>query len=281
MPRRWCNKCLKSFSCRQSLSVHKKKCGNGSTIPLPAKIPNSGKEELTRILDGVSPIKKKEELSDSEDSDTESDKEDDVLWERFAMFCNRTDTDIFEYLEDIIELYLWSKKDDLFENIMDDMVEIKNLGYSLGDAADFAVCKHREDIIDAVRDCGDIDLEKFWYGLSLRDIQDGCIWFTGEKCYCDECKGRSLLKKVAVFVKKFYAIDHDKIIQKIVKDGGIEKSIQRHSEEILERFKQAQNLIETLGIIDDPNRPKFNWKCDTESVSESGSGMRLNPFVVH
>ena len=60
----------------------------------------------------------------------------------------------------------------------------------------------------------------------------------------------------------------------------------KHSEEILERFKQAQNLIETLGIIDDPDRPKFNWKCDTESESgsesefESGSGMRLNPFVV-
>ena len=53
------------------------------------------------------------------------------FWERFAMSCNRMDTDIFEYLEGYIDLYMWSKTDDLFENIMEDMVCIKNSGYSL------------------------------------------------------------------------------------------------------------------------------------------------------
>ena len=78
---------------------------------------------------------------------------------------------IFEYLEGYyIDLYMWSKTDDFFEDIMDDMVRIKNSGYSPGDATDLAVCKHRDDIVDTVRDCGNIHLDKFWYGISRRHI---------------------------------------------------------------------------------------------------------------
>ena len=266
-----CNNCNKRLSSYHSLWRHKRNAickGKGIDIPIPSKF--SGKEELTRLLDGDSPKEEPIKELDSDDTEDHSDiddTEDDVLWERFAMSINRGDTDDLEYLEDYIDLYMKTKTCDLCENIMDDMVRIKNAGYSLSDATDFAVCKHREDIVEAVRDCGEID--EFWYMFSLRVIQDGCLWFTGEKCLCNECKGTSLLRKVADFIKMFYRMDHDEIIQKIVKDGDIKNSVQRHQAQILERLEQAKDLIKTLGIIDNPNRPKFNYKNDTESESES------------
>ena len=50
-----------------------------------------------------------------------------------------------------------------------------------------------------------------------------------------------------------------------VKD--VEESIDRHKEEILEKFQEACSLIELCGIIDNPNRPSFQWG-DKENKSE-------------
>ena len=282
-----CNMCNKRLSSYHSLWRHKRnnicRKGEGSHIPIPAKI-RENKEELNRILntcDSPATTKNQELDSDSEkeDSDTEGDVDDDALWEKFAMSCNRGGIDILERLKDIIDLYIWSQNDELFDTIMDDMMRAKNLGYSSADASDFAVYKNKTAIIDAVEICDDEDVDVFWCVLSHRDVQDGCLWFTGEDCYCDECKGTSLLTKVAVFVKMFYAMAHDEIIQKIVKEGDITESIQRHREEILDQYRQAQNLIEAFGIIDDPDRPKFRGKTDSDNEPH-GSGMYLNPYTV-
>ena len=273
MPKRWCDQCSKSFASRQSLFKHKKRCtGNGLsivTMPLPATISKNQKENLNRIGDTCHSENQKKELtkvlntSDSEKNgdgdemettDRKSDDAEDVaLWEKNFMTCNRGGKDIFEWLEDIIDLYIWSQKDKLFKTIMDDMVHAKKLGYSSSDACDYAVYKNKTDIVEAVKNCDDEDV--FWCAFSNRDIQDGCL-FT----------------KVGVFVRMFYAMGHDKLIRKIVKDGDIGESIQWHRDEILDQYEQAQNLIKARGI--DPYKPKF---CDIES---NGSGMYLNPYVV-
>ena len=314
-----CNNCNKRLSSYHSLWRHKRNAickGKGIDIPIPSKF--SGKEKLSRILDGVT-IKKKELNND--DSDTESDKEDDVhgfnlpiitenqkeleidsdsekdeetssddeneaddvfLWEKFIMSCNK---EFFQWLEEIIKLYIWSQKDELFERLIADVTSFKNLGYTSPDASDYAVYKNVKDIMEAVKDCEDSQKDVFWCALANRDIQIGCLWFTGLKCRCDECIGNSLLDTVSIFVRTFYAMGHDKIIQKIVKDDDIEKSIQRYREEIIDQCEKAQNFIETLGIVKDPERPTFRWKKDTGNTDSdnepSGSGMYLNPYVVH
>ena len=113
--------------------------------------------------------------------------------------------------------------------------------------------------MEAVKNCDD-SIDVFWCALASRDIQIGCLQFTGKKCCCDECIGNSLLDTVSVFVRIFYAMGHDEIIQKIVKDDDIEKSIQRYREEIIDQCEKAQNWIETLGIVKDPDTPTFRWK---------------------
>ena len=64
-------------------------------------------------------------------------------------------------------------------------------------------------------------------------------------------------------------MQNDDVIQDILMevnerggDDAIEQSIQRHREEILKRYEQARNLIETCDIIDDPNRLKFQSKSE-------------------
>ena len=65
------------------------------------------------------------------------------------MPCYRGDGDIFEWLKDIIDLYIWSQKDKMFEIIMD-VVPAKKLGYSLSYACDYAVNKNKAAIVEAV-----------------------------------------------------------------------------------------------------------------------------------
>ena len=51
----------------------------------------------------------------------------------------------------------------------------------------------------------------------------------------------------------------DDTIQNILDDDGhsIEESIERHKDEIIEKFRQASQLVEECGIVDDPKRLKF------------------------
>jgi len=163
-----------------------------------------------------------------------------LLFGKKIMPCYRGDGDIFEWLEDIIDLYIWSQKDKMFEIIMDDVVRAKKLGYSSSYACDYAVNKNKAAIIEAVQNCDDED--SFWCGFSNRDIQD-----------------------VGVFVRIFFAMDHDKLIQKIVNDEDLEESIQRYQGEILDHYKRAQRLIEARGAIDDPDRLKVR-EMDLECI---------------
>ena len=52
----------------------------------------------------------------------------------------------------------------------------------------------------------------------------------------------------------FYAMGCEKMIQTIVKDSDIKKSIHRYREEIIGQCEKAQNLIGTLGIVKNLDR---------------------------
>ena len=180
---------------------------------------------------------------------------------------------IFERLEGIIELYIWSEKDELFQKLMQDVENAKRMDYSLSEAFDFAVHNNKERIVSSVANCPS-DGEDFWCVLSSRDVQDGCKWFSGDDCNCDECCGRSLITKVRTFVKTFYGMQNDDVMQDILTevnergdetvDDAIEQSLQSHKAEILERYDKACNLIKACNIMDNPNRPKYQWKSEED-----------------
>ena len=186
------------------------------------------RSEITTKKMGI--IKEEEPSTSTSNQIVQKDNEDDGdidgLWKLLTRY-NCRGNDIFELLETITELYRWSKTDKLFKRMLSDVEHATKSGYSSSEAIDYAVYKNKTNIIEAVKNCDDDD-DDFWCGFSNRDIQD-----------------------VGVFVRIFFAMDHDKLIQKIVKDR---QSMLRHRDEILNRYEQAK--IETCG-----------------------SGLYLSPFV--
>lgn len=285
MSKRLCDTCSKPFACRQSLYMHRKKCsgsGNGMATPrFPIVRKKQTSEDLRRVSDRKAELHKIESETDSDNSEltdesSDDEEDDEYLWERFVMSCNRgTGQSIFEWLEGIIKLYKWSEKDELFQKIMEDVEKAKRLDYSLSEAFDFAVHNNKDKIVSSVANCPSDD--DFWCALSSRDVQTGCKWLSGDDCNCDECHGSSLIKKVRTFVQIFYGMQNDDVMQDILVevnerggdktvDDAIEESMQRHKEEILKKYDQACNFIETCNIIDDPNRLKFRSESDEENV---------------
>ena len=289
MVRRKCDVCGDMFASRQSLFKHKKRrCGKGlhmSSVASSTHIPisstnvmkkqtsedlrksNREKSDMTRILDQAD--SDQSDLTD-DSSDSEDDGEDDyALWESFAMSCNRGSKDILEWLDGMLHLYKWSENDTLFQKLMQDVEWAKENGYSLYDSFNYTVHANKDAIVAAVTD---YQTDDFWGTLSSRDILPRCKWFTGDPCHCKGCVGHSLLTKVRRFVELFYGMNNDDTIGKIldeVDDGAeIEESIEQHKDEILNRFHEAHTLIETCGIVDNPNRPKFRVKTDEEDAED-------------
>ena len=296
MKRSICNKCGRSYASPQSLWNHKQRCkggngvqtdDNGVSFPMlsvPYSKENSGRKKLIQILENAGDPESVAESDDSgdgrdkltqilqnagnPDSDAESDNEsgdDDIrtveddygLWEKFVMSCNRgRKVDIFEWLAGILPLYQWSKKDDLFQKLMQDVENAKEKGCSLPDSFNYAVNNNKDAIVAATTSVTD----GFWAVLRNKvPMPRGCKWLTGDVCYCEGCFGNSLLTKVRRFVEIFYEMGVDDTIQNILDDDGesIEESIERHKDEIIEEFQKASQLIEDCGIVDDPKRLKF------------------------
>ena len=218
-----CSYCDKTFANRHNLSRHRK------AFHLKNILSDGLRDRGNGLMVDYSKIDQKGDDDDNEDDDyddADDDDEDDGnvdgLWKLLIPY-NCKGNDIFGLLEDIIELYRWSQTDKIFKTLMVDVEQARELGYSSSDAIDYALCKSKTDIIEAITNCENED--GFWSALSNRDIQD-----------------------VGVFVRIFYAMEHDKLIQKIVKDG---EPMQRHPNELRDRYKHA------------------------------GSGLYLSPFVVH
>lgn len=283
-----CSKVMRS----DNLKRHQKICkgcvqtyGKGMSLPLlsaPYSKENSGRKKLIQILENAGDPERDAEsdesggrdkliqiLQDAGDSenDVESDEsgDDDIsteeddygLWEKFVMSCNRgTKKDIFEWLAGILPLYQWSKKDDLFQKLMQDVEDAKEKGCSLPDSFNYAVNNNKYAILAAMVCVTD----GFWAVLRNKvPMPRGCKWLTGDVCYCEGCFGNSPLTKVRHFVEIFYGMGVDDTIQNILDDDGenIRESIEYHKDEILKKYKKAEKLIEECGIVDDSKRLKF------------------------
>ena len=222
---------------------------------------SGGRDKLIQILQDAGDPEIDAESDESGDDDISTEEDNYGLWEKFVMSCNRgTSKDIFEWLARILPLYQWSKKDDLVQTLMQDVEDAKEKGCSLRDSFNYAVNNNKDDIVAATM--GDTD--GFW--ASLRDkfpMPLECKWLTGDVCHCEGCFGNSLLTKVRHFLEIFYGMGVDDTIQNILDDDGHspEELIERHKDEINEKFQKASKLIEECGIIDDPKRPKFRTEC--------------------
>ena len=217
-----------------------------------------GKDKLSQIIqDAGNPDSDAESGDESGDDDISTVEDDYGVWEKFVMPCNRgTKKDIFKWLAGILPIYQWSKEDDLFQKLMQDVENAKEKGCSLPDSFKYAVNNNKDAIVAATTSVKD----GFWAVLRNKvPMPRGCKWLTGDVCYCEGCFGNSLLTKVRRFVEIFYEMGVDDTIQNILDDDGesIEESIKRHKNEIVEEFQKARQLIEDCGIVDDPKRLRF------------------------
>ena len=292
-----CNRCCRSYASSQSLWNHKQRCKGGTglqmTFPLPSvpywrkqtsgdqpsdyqddpkpeEDPGKKTSDCQEESESDEPDDESEEESDDEPEDESEDESDfeydegkDVwLWEKAAMACKRGDEDILDWLMDMIRLYKWSQKDPIFQKLMQDFEWLKEKGYSLPMSFTFTVLKNKDSIVAATAD----GTGAFWEALRNKvPMPRGCQWLTGDDCHCEACFGNSLLSKVQGFVKFFYGMTKEDTIRKILDEvkgdalvNDVEESIERHKDEILEKYQKADKLIEELGIVDNPNRPRFS-----------------------
>ena len=91
----------------------------------------------------------------------------------------------------------------------------------------------------------------------------------GSKCYCSECKGKSLFTTFRAFALIFHAMENDDVIEKILDTvrqidpdeddlgDAIDQAMEENRDAILEKFNDATVRLE---------------EC-------SGSGLKLNPWI--
>ena len=265
MPCAGCSKVMRSDNLKHHQKICKgyaKACGKGVSLPLPS-VPyskaDSNGDKL--IVKDASDAESDAESDESGCDDISTEEDNYWLWEKFVMSCDRGSHHIFEWLIEILPLYQWSEKDTLFQTLMHDVEYAKEKGNSLPDSFNYAVNKNKDDIVAAAVCVTD----GFWAALRTKfPMPLECKWLTGDKCHCEGCFGNSLLTKVRRFVEIFYGMRIDETIQKILDDDGdsIEESVERHKDEIMERFENAGKLVEECGIVDDPNRPRFRCESD-------------------
>ena len=225
------------------------------------------KQELKRIQDNgkltSAPLQSEDEEMISEDEDWDS-----FLWNKLA---SRAQKYIFRCLEDYLLLYYNLDDDPVYEKIMDDVDETKSFNSALDDAIE----KNRDFIVESVEKCrqnlnkshdddDDIEPINIFGGMArARDVQDGCAWFTGLKCYCDECSGKSLLSTFRNYALIFHAMENDDLIEKII-------DVVRTRDPDEEDLKAA--IVGALEENKDSILEKYSrFKC--------GSGLKLNPWI--
>ena len=129
----------------------------------------------------------------SSSDDEPEDDDDDCLWEKFALKVNN-DRTIFECLATYLHVYYNLGNDYVYQKIIGD---VDDTASSFASALDNAIDRNLDFIVRSVEKCRQKDDEdeilNIFGGMArARNDHDGCQWFSGARCYCRECEGKSL-----------------------------------------------------------------------------------------
>ena len=241
-----CPKCDKELASPQSLWNHKQRCkvvqeGTGFTFTpayngiLHKRSNVQPKKEIADSVSSSSSVSSEEstidhivadaELDESdmdtdEDNISESDEENDVDeeddYDDFWSFVYQTvDTKEYEQFLKLctgyLSLYAKSKRDALFQNIMDDAVKFEVDGMKFEHAMAASILKHKKAIAVKVDKCKQSPGGEFeiWCMFAEEKVKPWCKFFTGEKCSCETCETMSMPIMVVWTIYLFHLIEED------------------------------------------------------------------------
>ena len=181
------------------------------------------------------------------------------LWERLAILCiiiNDSELPPFDIFKEYVSLYMQSESDELFNEIMNDIMDAKLRDVPLRDAITYALKENEGNIIASVEMCH-ID-ESFWCHLAEMGGGWDCRFLTGEPCHCTECKGLSMQKMMANFIRIFYDMRGDRLIQQIEYDidemgeyieldDRVNQVADKYHDDVLVKLNNAKNNLDTRG----------------------------------
>ena len=227
------------------------------------------KEEGKLITNLPLPPHPCENMSDDEDnsseevsSEVEDDEETFDVWSHLVRSAVRSKETIFECLNEQLQYYYHMVNSSTYEKIIGD---IKNMlsqspTMSFESTLDKSIKENKELIVRTVEDCRN-DLEdhnamNIWCAMADRHVQDGCQWFSGSECNCNECNGASLCNRFRIKALLFHGMEKDDVIGKIIlqikmMDGleedaledEIKREIEKYRDIILETFNREKDEL--------------------------------------
>ena len=213
-------------------------------------------DDLQGVVDDDTDLESIGDDSDVSSTDCDELDDDKWLWEQVVMLDN-TD-DILDNLKGWI--YLYMQKDEMFQKIMDDIKWAERKQFSTAESIEYSLTKNKDSIIKKVANCRQTGDDEFWCQLAARKRPPSCEWFTGDSCNCENCNGSNyILKTVRRFSGIFYGMQHDGLMQEIIKevgekmgedvtfDAAAEKVLQRHKDDILEKYRGAKEILKVCG----------------------------------
>ena len=201
------------------------------------------------------------DMDADEDNNSESDEEKDVDeeddYDDFWSFVYQT-VDTKEYRQFLklctgyLSLYAKSKRDALFQNIMDDAVKFQVDGMKFEHAMAASILKHKKAIAVKVDKCKQSPGGEFeiWCMFAEEKVNPWCKFFTGEKCSCERCENMSMPIMVVWTIYLFHLIEEDDLALEISEkleecqdlDGKDRSIVERYRKAILERYVIAKEL---------------------------------------
>ena len=100
--------------------------------------------------------------------------------------------------------------------------------------------------------------ETFWYELAVMGGGWNCQFLTGDPCHCAKCKGLSISQIMVSFIKIFYDMRGDSLIQQIEDDidemgedieleDKINLVADKYKDDVLVKLNDAKNKLEATG----------------------------------
>ena len=163
-----------------------------------------------------------DESSSEEEGNNTNGDDSNYFWYVVYQTCEIKDAEhFFNACAGLMGLYARSKKDVLFQRIMDKTSELEADGMKFEEALAAAVLKHIQAITNKVEICerksdvGEDEHFEIWCDFAQQDVNPWCKWSTGKNCGCDNCENKSMPKVVAYFAYIFYLIEENDLALEI------------------------------------------------------------------
>lgn len=160
-----------------------------------------------------------DEETNSSEADGDEEDNDEMInywaWERIAILCFRQKLRPLVTLQECIKMYIESKCDPLFSDIINYALAIALQRTPLHDGIDYSLSKHKESITLAVNNC---NKRSIWCNIGELRGKFNCQWLSGEVCHCRDCDGTNILYTARVLTRLFIAMRADKLIRQIEED---------------------------------------------------------------